>query len=333
MAEQVYRKLTPKRRGVLRFSQAWLAEDHLLVVVSEWFRERYQRFALADIQAIVVADGPKLRVGALLAASASAGWMAITFAVSSTAAKLFFSLTGVAVLGLAVRALARPRSCYCMLQTSVSRLPLYPVCHRGIATDFLAAISGPIEEAQKQISSAGRASGPTLPSTTENSAAPGSATDQPLSGGRPDLPPPEIRSSRNYMGESLFGILLGDALLMGLILGYPQSNLTGLMATVFTAEALLAGMTLFHGRSKLSLIPGALVIVCVVALLADIFAVSGVAGVRALMAGPQNQGGAVMFGSFWLSPMGTLWFATGWRVTAGLLGLTLLVRERRSKPA
>lgn len=331
MAEPAYRKLTPKRRGVLRFSQAWLAQDHLLVVVSEWFSERYQRFALADIQAIVLADGPRWHVGSIVGAVASIVWLSLAMLVDSTLTKSLFAVSGAAVLGLAVRGLTRPQRCHCLLQTSVSRVPLFPVWHRGIAKEFLAAITVPIEEAQKQIPPGEPASPPpsALPVPADGESASDTGTIVSILNPRP----PEIRSARNYMGESLFGALLADALMMGLILGYPKSNLTGLMATVFTAEALLAGMTLFHARSKLSMIPGLIVILCAGAILTDMFTVSGVAGVRALMAGARNQDAAVMFGSFWLSPMGTFWFAIGWRAVAGLLGLTLLIRERLTKPS
>jgi hypothetical protein len=56
--ESIYRRLTGRKRTLLGYSQLWLAPDHILLVKSTRFAENYQRFALADIQAITVTETP-----------------------------------------------------------------------------------------------------------------------------------------------------------------------------------------------------------------------------------------------------------------------------------
>jgi hypothetical protein len=58
MAKSIYQRLTGRKRTLLGYSQLWLAPDHILLVKSTHFAESYQRFALTDIQAIVVTETP-----------------------------------------------------------------------------------------------------------------------------------------------------------------------------------------------------------------------------------------------------------------------------------
>src|ERR1700739_1251482 len=58
-AEEKYRRLPGRRRGVINGASLWMGSDHILLVKTAWFREEYKRFYLRDIQAIVVAPGPR----------------------------------------------------------------------------------------------------------------------------------------------------------------------------------------------------------------------------------------------------------------------------------
>ena len=58
MAKSIYQRLTGRKRTLFGYSQLWLAPDHILLVKSTHFAENYQRFALADIQAITVTETP-----------------------------------------------------------------------------------------------------------------------------------------------------------------------------------------------------------------------------------------------------------------------------------
>jgi hypothetical protein len=59
---ETYRRLPGRRRGITGNASLWMGSDHILLVRSSWFREEYKRFYLRDIQAIVVAPGPRFNV-------------------------------------------------------------------------------------------------------------------------------------------------------------------------------------------------------------------------------------------------------------------------------
>src|SRR5450631_648627 len=137
MTQPLYRKLTSRRRSLLGYSQLWLGEGHLLLVRSARVAENYRRFALADIQAIVISDGPDLRAAQALAVIVSLGWSALALAVSSHFGKGFFALTGFCGLLLAIIDIVRGPRCRCVLHTAVSREALTPVCRRNASWKFL----------------------------------------------------------------------------------------------------------------------------------------------------------------------------------------------------
>src|SRR5450631_2518161 len=137
MTQPLYRKLTSRRRSLLGYSQLWLGEGHLLLVRSSRLAENYKRFALQDIQAIVISDGPDLRAVQALAVLASLGWAALALAVSSTFGQGFFAITGFFALTLAIIDIARGPRCRCVLHTAVTREPLFPVSRRNASWKFL----------------------------------------------------------------------------------------------------------------------------------------------------------------------------------------------------
>ena len=119
--EEKYRRLPGRRRGVISGASLWMGSDHILLVKSAWFREEYKRFYLRDIQAIVVARGPRfyfsmpmlilavvwLFSGLAMRAwpnSVAMGWIAVTIALP--------------VVWLAISITA---GCRCRLYTAVSR--------------------------------------------------------------------------------------------------------------------------------------------------------------------------------------------------------------------
>lgn len=57
--ERIYRKLSPSAAGPTQYSSLWLGPDHLMIVRSNGYIERYQRFQLSDIQAFTI--GPSNR--------------------------------------------------------------------------------------------------------------------------------------------------------------------------------------------------------------------------------------------------------------------------------
>src|SRR5580704_1481082 len=118
-AEEKYRRLPGRRRGVINGSSLWMGSDHILMVKTAWFREEYKRFYLRDIQAIVVAPGTRFYISVPTLALALA-WLFsgffITFWPASVAIAWIVGTTAMlaAWLGIAISA-----GCRCRLYTAV----------------------------------------------------------------------------------------------------------------------------------------------------------------------------------------------------------------------
>jgi len=83
MSNSIYRKLTPKKRNLGGFSQAWLGPDHLLLIKSSRIAENYQRFSFADIQAIVIQDRPDRTVWQAMGLDERLAQLASAYGVAS----------------------------------------------------------------------------------------------------------------------------------------------------------------------------------------------------------------------------------------------------------
>jgi hypothetical protein len=204
-AEEQYVRLTGKKRTWTGFSQAWLGNDHLLIVSSIRFVERYQRFALSDIQAIVVTEGGRRAVWPALVIL-----MCISLGLSRTSAfaKVFWGIVGWVALVLAIVDIARGPRCRCFLQTAVSREPLLCVSRMRTARSFLAVLVPAIESVQGTVPAEGLAP----------AAEPASYTAQvsaPISQPAVSIPrPPAIERTLGYAPEALFAVLMLDSVLV-----------------------------------------------------------------------------------------------------------------------
>jgi hypothetical protein len=149
--EEKYRRLPGRRRGVISGASLWMGSDHILLVKSAWFREEYKRFYLRDIQAIVVARGPRfyfsmpmlilavvwLFSGLAMRAwpnSVAMGWIAVTIALP--------------VVWLAISITA---GCRCRLYTAVSRDDLPSLFRTWTARRFLRQVQPRIEQVQGRV--------------------------------------------------------------------------------------------------------------------------------------------------------------------------------------
>src|SRR5271169_2263204 len=104
--ESIYSRLTGRRRTLSGYTQLWLAGNHILLVKSTRFVEEYRRFALADIQAIVItglAQRTSMQVAGALAAVA---WIFGMLAVNSIFAKGFFAVTGALAVAMVIADIA-----------------------------------------------------------------------------------------------------------------------------------------------------------------------------------------------------------------------------------
>ena len=147
-AEEKYRRLPGRSRGLITGGSLWLGSDHILLVKTAWFREEYKRFYLRDIQAIVVAPGARFQISlpmlivALIwlfsglfittwPASVAIGWI-----VGTTAALVGW-------LGISIAA-----GCRCRLYTAVSKDDLPSISRTWTARRFLRRLQPLIEQVQ-----------------------------------------------------------------------------------------------------------------------------------------------------------------------------------------
>jgi hypothetical protein len=315
MTNSPYLRLSPKNRTWAGFSQAWLGSDHLLIVTSNRLVERYQRFAFADIQAIVVSEGGRRAVWQAVAASV---WFAASIAVQSTFGRGFFAALGLAALIWAVSDIARGPRCRCVLQTAVSGERLYPISRMRTARAFLAAISPVIESVQ------GRA-------LVEDLVVQAAMRPLPADTSVPIVQPPAIERRLSYTPEILFGLLMLDSVLVLVALRSAIGVALGLLPTVYFAEFLIGIFALLQFRTRM---PATIAILTAAFLcvLVDPFALSGAAVWPSLAAafreGPSSQ---AQWNTPIATPATTLLLAVGWRAVLALAGLAACHFERTAR--
>src|SRR5262249_28548781 len=128
MPASIYRQLTGKRRTFHMFTQLFVGPDHLLLVRSNRFEERYQRFYFKDIQALVVTG---LRSRTCL--QASLGVLAVTiFLLAATLIpivgwRIVAGMIGIIPAAIGLVDYFRGERCRMMLKTPVSHEALPPV--------------------------------------------------------------------------------------------------------------------------------------------------------------------------------------------------------------
>jgi hypothetical protein len=305
-----YRRLTPKKRSIGGHTQLWMGTDHLLLVNSSRFTEKYQRFSLADIQAIVVSDGPDRTVLQALAVLASIGWAAGALAVDFTFGKWFFAVTGLLFLALAILDIARGRRCRCFLHTAVSRKPLLPVSRQRIARRFLAAIVPAIEGVQGALSAEQLAE-------IVASADPSNAA-----------PPPEVTRPKWGAAQLLFALFVFDAALFWIAFRWPPLGAAVILPTAVFGELLLAVMALIQGRSHPLRVSYALIALTIACVVVDIVTTGRLAWAD-LMSRALQGGGPPVLTSLLAPTRAAAVFASTWRAAASLIGLTADYFERR----
>jgi hypothetical protein len=160
-----YRPLPGRSFGPTGRSRLWLAEDHLLEVNGILFAERYRRFPLADIRAIVV-EPTRGRTRwlaisggiALLCILAILGiWWIVTLNEKREVIVGLWVVAGaIGVLALGALlvflvALARGATCRCLVQTTAGLRVLAAPTRRRMAAVVVPILTAEIEAAQAGI--------------------------------------------------------------------------------------------------------------------------------------------------------------------------------------
>ena len=309
-----YRRLTRKNRTWTGFSQAWLGDDHLLIVNSMRLVERYQRFAFSDIQAIVVSEGGRRAVWQSLVVLLC---LFAGLAAQSSFGRGFFAVIGLAALVLAIVDVARGPHCCCVLQTAVSRERLRPVSRMRTARALLAAITPAIEAVQGSVLAEELAAqAAMMPRTT-----PAASTPQ----------PPAIERPLGYTPEVLFGLLMLDSLLVFVALRSTVGVAFGLLPTVYFAEFLIGILALVQSRGR-STTSVAILIAAFLCIVIDPFALSATAAWPGLVAVfRQASSGTPPWNLQISASTTTLLLAVGWRAAMAITGLAVCHFERTAK--
>lgn len=144
--DPAYRRVPTGRRTPSQHLSCWLAKDHLLVVEGVGYAERYSRFDLRDIQAVLIQPSKARRIVALVSGLALVPLLAglgLLLARWLSTNDGDFLVGGVLVGGLAViPAVLLAWSAWCgplcsiRISTAVQVARLPALHHRGRAREF-----------------------------------------------------------------------------------------------------------------------------------------------------------------------------------------------------
>ena len=325
MTRSLYRRLTGRARTIGGYSQLWIADDHILLVRSTRFTERYQRFALADIQAVVITEEPsRTPLEAALGATALL-WMLAFLLVSSTFAKGFFAATGGLALAWVIVDMARGRRCRCHLHTAVSRELLPPVARMRIAERFLEKLQPAIEAVQ------GAVPVESIAAIEERTSAFAPA------GPSAAVEPPGISPVPGYLAEVVFGVFLTNAavILATVLLRKNVQLVTNILPTTLFGEIVVVIVALLRrSRDRRSLIYP-LITIALLGIGWDLVGIGRHFGAWFNLAIAEAQRGApAPIASFWsLFDRSQAFIAAGWRAAAGVIGLAAALWQRQEHPA
>jgi hypothetical protein len=311
MARSIYTKLTRRNRSLSGYTQLWLAPDHILLLTSTRIAEEYKRFAIADIQSIVVTERPPRVVLQVIMILAALGWTALGFAVDSSFAKGFFAVTGALALLWPIVDIARGSRCRCYLHTRVSGELLAPVSRMKTARSFLVTVRPMIEAVQGVLE--------------EPSTVPTTGTWEP--------PPPEIVASPGWVPEILFALLLVNAALIGAAIRFPKvPEIPGILLNSLGAELLLIVVALVRRKGRDTRV--IIYVVAVLCILGFGFDVTTIAReltgwFMTVQEKARNNDKSPPLMSLFPPGSRTAIIAYSWRAVAGVVGLAAAFWERR----
>ncbi|MGD1090469.1 MAG: hypothetical protein ABSB35_00600 [Bryobacteraceae bacterium] len=340
MAErnQIYSRLSGRKRSLSGYTQLWLGANHILLVNSTHFAEVYRHFALSDIQAIVVTSLAERTVLQVIGALAAIAWTSAVLVVDSIFLKIFFAATGTCALAVVIADIVRGPRCMCYLQTAVSQERLAPVSRLRQAERFLTRIQPAIEAVQ-------------------GSLAPDHLTAELPVFAKSVGTPPEVQPPRGYGAEVLFALMLANSLLVFLDQRFPDTEASSVLLVSMLAEFVLALLVLIRVGTYLRSAKGAartagpsgeliaprsvlrdfdrrlvpslalIALFCIAWDAVGLLRGVGQWGMEVWAAA--QQGKPVMATFSWSRSRPEAWFAELWRLGVGLTGLAALYFERK----
>ena len=308
----IYTKLTPKKRSLFGYSRLWLAPDHILLLTSTAFAQEYKRFAISEIQSVVVTESPAPIVLQIVMIFAALGWMALWFAIASKFEKWSIAAIGALALIWPIVDYARGPRCRCSLHTRVTHQLLEPVSRIRIANSFLGIVQPMIEAAQGVLPE--QLSVPETPSETWTA------------------PPPELVSSPGYLPEVLFGLFLIDAILVWAAAHYPKlQEIGGVLLNLIFCELVLIPVAFIRRKGRdPRLIVYVIIGLAVLGLGFDLKTIGGVIGGWYLSVLEKAKNGDKTTSIIELFPLSReTVISCYWRAAAGIIGLAAAFYERR----
>lgn len=313
----IYTKLTPVKRNFFGYTRLWLAPDHVLLLINSRFAEQYKRFALADIQSIVITELPPQVVAQVVMVLAALAWMGLWFAVKLTFFKWTFLITGLLALLWAIRDIARGQRCRCYLHTRVSKELLAPVSHLKVARGFLSAVLPRIEAAQGSLT-------------------PGQFDIIEISSPAPLPAPPKLVSSPGYLPEILFAVFLVDAALIYASVLFPKvQEIPGVLINLLLGELTLIVVSLIRRKGRdPRVIIYIVIVLCIAGFGFDMvtFGRQILTWYLATVEKTRNSDRTAVMIALFPSGSHRAMIAYSWRAAAGIIGLAAAFYERRKKP-
>lgn len=147
-ADEQYRRLPGRRRGIVSGASLWMGSDHILLVKTSWFREEYKRFYLRDIQAVVVARCPRFYFSLPMLILTGAWFFSGLFMSAWPAPAVFAWISATIAMLVAWLAICMTCGCRCRIYTAVSRDELASVFRTWTAGRLLRRLQPRIEEVQ-----------------------------------------------------------------------------------------------------------------------------------------------------------------------------------------
>ncbi len=221
------RLLLPRSSGVSRYAELWQEGGEILYVNSSRFSERYSRFQIADIQALVVTEFSvwnPLRTASL----GLSFFFTLLLLILAPGAWAWWAVVPGIWLVLALLDLARGPRCRLVLHTAVSTVTIEAVRTMKEANQVMPILRSLITSAQGELSRDGM----TITAPIR------SADDVPVVKNTP------------LLQRVLFGMLVAHAgILAALFFGKQMDNGLGLSFTLLVAEVVM-GVIAFNRRRE-----------------------------------------------------------------------------------
>ena len=293
------------------FTQLFLGPDHLLLVRSSRFEERYQRFYFKDIQALVVTGLPsRTWLQASMGVLAGIIFLLALTVVPIAGWRALLGMIGVFPAVLALADYLRGERCSMILKTAVSNEPLPPVSRMSVARLVISRLKPAIEQTQQ-----GEWTAEMTP-----------ASGMPVMAPRPLQLPPASR-----LVPAVFGLVSLDAMIyVAARLTRRNEILVLLLYTVLTEIVLAVAALRRRGDDPRWILFSLSGVIAVCAAL-DIVGGLGLFGFFAWVASEDRTAGTTNTARF-LSlpyPQAVMWWGFGWRaVVAAAAWAAYFVRVR-----